>query len=189
MLNWIPAFLMRAQHMPLSALALWFAPAAGLSMGIGIFGGGALVNAFARRSPRAYALIPALAALALIPLFVAALLVRSWPVSLALMVVPMICCTIYVAPALALVQNLTPPRGRATASAFMLLVFNLVGLGGGPLAVGMVSDAARAALGADSLRLALMCIAPAALLAALAQYAMSRTVTADLDAVSKEATP
>jgi predicted MFS family arabinose efflux permease len=185
MLNWIPAFLMRAEHMPLRDLALWFAPAAGLSMGIGIFGGGALVSAFARRSARAYALVPALAALVLIVPFIAALLAPSWQLSLSLLIPPMICCTIYVAPALALVQNLTPPRARATASAFLLLVFNLVGLGGGPLVIGMISDAAAPSLGADSLRLGLACVGPAALLAAIAQYAMSRVVIADVGVQTK----
>ena len=41
MLNWIPAFLMRTQKMPLEAMATWFAPAAGITFGIGILGGGA----------------------------------------------------------------------------------------------------------------------------------------------------
>ena len=186
MLNWIPAFLMRTQHMPLRDLSFWFAPAAGLSMGVGIWGGGALVGAFARRSPRAFALVPSLAALIMVPSLVAALLAPSWQISLALMVPPMICCTIYVAPALALVQNLTPPRGRATASAILLLVFNLVGLGGGPLVIGMVSDALKPAMGAESLRIALMCAAPAALLAALAHYALSRVVSQDLNAANQE---
>src|SRR3546814_15400806 len=36
MLNWIPAFLMRTQKMPLEAMATWFGPAAGITFGIGI---------------------------------------------------------------------------------------------------------------------------------------------------------
>src|SRR3546814_17188428 len=35
MLNWIPAFLMRTQRMPLDAMATWFGPAAGITFGIG----------------------------------------------------------------------------------------------------------------------------------------------------------
>lgn len=180
MLNWIPAFLMRTQGMPLSALATWFAPAAGITFGLGIWGGGALVNWAARRSPAAYALVPCAATLVLIPSFAAALLVGSWQWSLALMLVPMVACTIYVAPALALVQNLTPPRARATASAILLLMFNLVGLGGGPLVIGMISDAIAPAHGAESLRYALLCTLPAAALAAIAQFRMARVVSADM---------
>src|SRR3546814_17425482 len=95
MLNWSPAFLMRVQGMPLSAMATWFAPAAGITFGIGILGGGWLVSRAARKSPRAYGTIPALAAAILVPPFIAALLVDSWQLSLALMLVPMAASLVY----------------------------------------------------------------------------------------------
>ena len=143
MLNWIPAFLMRVQGMPLSAMSTWFAPAAGTTFGVGILGGGWLVSRAARTSPRAYGTIPAIAAAVLVPTFIAALLVDSWQWSLALMLVPMAACIVYVAPALALVQNLTAPRSRATASAVLMLMFNIVGLGLGPPFVGVISGALK----------------------------------------------
>jgi len=179
MLNWIPAFLMRTQGMPLEAMATWFAPAAGITFGVGILGGGWLVSHAAKRSPRAYGAIPALATAVLIPTFAAALLVESWQISLALMLVPMAACTAYVAPALALVQNLTPPRSRATAAAVLMLMFNIVGLGLGPLFIGVVSDALKPAHGDESLRWALMTIVPFALAAGLAQFAMTRHLDRD----------
>ena len=107
---------------------------------------------------------------------------HDWRVSLALLLVPMAACTIYVAPALALVQNLTPPRARATSSAILLLMFNIVGLGGGPLFIGLVSDALKAAHGNDSLRLALLCILPFAAVAAAAQFTMARHLEDDFAA-------
>ncbi|PKQ00604.1 MAG: MFS transporter [Alphaproteobacteria bacterium HGW-Alphaproteobacteria-13] len=179
MLNWIPAFLMRTQDMPLSAMAIWFAPAAGITFGLGIWGGGWLVSRAAHRSPRAYGAIPALASLVLVPSLAAALLVDSWQVSLALMLVPMVACTIYIAPALALVQNLTPPRSRATAAAVLMLMFNIVGLGLGPLFVGVGSDALKPAYGDDSLRWALMTLIPFAVAAGFAQFAMTRHLERD----------
>ncbi|WP_288986639.1 MFS transporter [uncultured Sphingopyxis sp.] len=179
MLNWIPAFLMRTQGMPLDAMATWFAPAAGITFGIGILGGGWLVSHVAKRSPRAYGSIPALATAVLIPSFAAALLVDSWQVSLALMLIPMAACTAYVAPALALVQNLTPPRSRATAAAVLMLMFNIVGLGLGPLFIGVVSDHLKPAYGDESLRWALLTILPFAVAAGLAQFAMTRHLDQD----------
>lgn len=179
MLNWIPAFLMRVQGMPLSAMSTWFAPAAGITFGIGILGGGWLVSRAARTSPRAYGTIPAIAAAVLVPTFIAALLVDSWQLSLALMLIPMAACIVYVAPALALVQNLTAPRSRATASAVLMLMFNIVGLGLGPLFVGMISDALKPEYGDESLRWALMAIIPFAIVAGLAQYAMTRHLDKD----------
>ncbi len=181
MLNWIPAYLMRVQHMPLIAVAHWFGPAAGICMGLGIWGGGALVNAAEKISVRAYALIPGLAMLVAAPSFALALFAGSWRSSLALMLLPMICVTIYVAPALALVQTLAPVAGRATATAILLLAFNIIGLGGGPLAIGMISDALAHAHVAGGLQLALLYTAPTAVIAACAYYALSRTIVADTE--------
>src|SRR3546814_8592093 len=90
------------------------------------------------------------------------------------MLCPLAACTAYVAPALALVQNLTPPRSRATAAAVLMLMFNIVGLGLGPLFIGVVSDALKPGHGDESLRWALMTILPFAIAAGLAQFAMTR---------------
>lgn len=182
MLNWIPAFLMRTQGMPLSAMATWFGPAAGITFGIGMLGGGGLVSRLAQKSPRAYAIIPAICSLIVIPSFAAALMVDSWQWSLALLLVPMAACTAYVAPALALVQNLIPARARATAAATLLLMFNIVGLGGGPLFIGKVSDMLKPEYGDGSLRWALMAILPVVLAAALAQFAMAKHLDKELAA-------
>lgn len=179
MLNWIPAFLMRTQKMPLEAMASYYAPAAGITFGIGILGGGWLVSHRAKISPRAYGSIPAFASLLLIPTFVLALLADSWQMSLALLLIPMAACTVYVPPALALVQNLTPPRSRATASALLLLVFNIIGLGLGPLFTGMLSDMFKPSLGDDSLRWALMGLMPVAAAAGIAQFLMTRHLDQD----------
>ncbi|MEQ8310219.1 MAG: MFS transporter [Sphingopyxis sp.] len=179
MLNWIPAFLMRTQQMPLEAMATWFAPAAGITFGVGILGGGWLVSHRAKISARAYGTIPALATAVLIPTFIAALLVDSWQVSLALMLLPMAACTVYIAPALALVQNLTPPRSRATAAALLMLMFNIVGLGLGPLFAGMISDFLKPEFGDASLRWALLALMPFAAAAGIAQFAMTRHLDSD----------
>ena len=104
----------------------------------------------------------------------------SWQLSLALMMIPMAACTAYVAPALALVQNLTPPRSRATAAAVLMLMFNIVGLGLGPLFVGGVSDWLKPVHGDASLRWALMTLVPFAIAAAVAQLAMTRHLEKDL---------
>lgn len=187
MLNWIPAFLMRVQGMPLGEIARWFGPAAGLCMGLGIWGGGALVNWLGKRDLRAYAYVPGLAVLVTAPTLALAVMASSWQASLLLMLVPMTCCTMFTAPALALVQNLSPVGARATATALVLLAFNIVGLGCGPLAIGMVSDALSAAGQDAPLRTALLCATPVAVLAALAYFALSRVVDRDAAAVLKEA--
>jgi len=187
-LAWTPAFLMRTQGMSMGELSSWFALAAGASMGLGIWGGGAVVNLLAGKSPRAYALVPCACMLLAAPTLGLALLAQTWQASLLLLIVPMILTTAFVAPALALVQNLAPPNARATASALLLLVFNLIGAGGGPLFIGMISDAYAPAHGVESLRIALLCLLPVAIAAGLSHYAVSRFVARDLAAVSDTAT-
>jgi predicted MFS family arabinose efflux permease len=179
MLNWLPAFLMRERGMPLAELAKWFGPAAGLCMGLGIWGGGALVSAAARRNVAAYGWLPATSMALTAPLLASALFAPGWGLSLLLMVAPMITCICYVAPALALAQNLAPINVRATATALLLLAFNIIGLGLGPLAVGLASDALNRAGVAHALQWAILLLAPVALGSALAYLAMSRTVAAD----------
>lgn len=187
MLSWIPAFLMRVQGMPLAEMARWYGPVAGLCFGIGIAGGGALVNWAGRRSLTAYAWVPGVSMLVTAPSLAMALLAPDWQTSLALMTIPMITCTMYTAPALALVQNLSPVASRATVTALLLLGFNLVGLGCGPLAIGMLSDALAAQQAADPLRIALLWTAPVCLVAALGYSAVSRVVLRDAATVLREA--
>jgi hypothetical protein len=64
----------------------------------------------------------------------------------------------YLGPSFALIQGLAPLRLRALWAAITLLVINLLGLGLGPMLVGMISDALRPSLGADSLRYALLAV-------------------------------
>jgi predicted MFS family arabinose efflux permease len=182
MLNWIPAYLMRVQAMPLAAMGTWFAPVAGITFAAGTLGGGWLVARLSQRSPRAYGRVPAIATAILIPSLIAALTIDGWPAALALMIVPLTACTFYIAPSLALVQNLTPPRARATATAILMLMFNIVGLGFGPLFVGFVSDMLKPGHGIESLRWGLMALIPFAVAACAVQIAMTRHLDRDFAA-------
>ena len=62
----------------------------------------------------------------------------------------------YHGPGLAIIQSVTPSSMRATVSAILIFIISLVGLGLGPLAVGMISDFLNPIYGKESLRYALM---------------------------------
>ena len=53
-------------------------------------------------------------------------------------------------------QSLVRPHMRALASAILLFIINLIGLGLGPWFVGMLSDALKPAYGVDAIRYALL---------------------------------
>jgi len=158
----------------------YYSIVAGATLAVGTLIGGVLVSRICTRNPRAYALVPSLAFVIAAPFFVVAILVPSWGWALVLIALPLVMVNVFVAPALALVQNLVPPNARSTTTAMLMLVLNLVGLGAGPFAIGAISDGFAPTYGADSLQIAMLFLAPMMLLAAAAHYGVSRFVEHDL---------
>ncbi len=87
----------------------------------------------------------------------------------------------YIGPTMALVQNLAPCKMRATFIAISLLVPNVLNLIVAPQGVALISDLAAGPHGpdADSLRLALLILAPSGFWAAWHYWAACRTMIAD----------
>ena len=87
----------------------------------------------------------------------------------------------YIGPAMALIQNLAPARMRATFIAVSLLVANVLNLIVAPQAVGFMSDhfAGPAGADAESLRLALLILAPTGFWAAYHYWAAAKTIVAE----------
>ena len=171
LLNWTPAFLMREKGMSLREVAIWYALVSGLSAAFGSWASGVLVDRLGKARPAAYALVPGIAVLISLPLVLAFIFAPTWPIALACFVVPGILIQSYLAPCLAVVQNAMPPAQRGVAAAFLLFVLNLIGLGGGPVFVGMMSDHFKAQYGVHALKAALVSVSPVFLLAFLSQMA------------------
>lgn len=158
--SWSPAFLMRVQGATLGDIGSWYAPLIGLSIALGIAGSGMLGDRFARRGVHRYPLVPAVAFVLAFPLYLAALSAHGWKASVLLLAVPQGLTFMYLAPAVAVIQNLVPAERRTTASALLLFVLNLFAVGCGPLYVGAVSDWAKPQYGTESLRIALYALVP-----------------------------
>jgi MFS family permease len=120
----------------------------GLAMGVtsggaaivGTLLGGGLADRFVKRDPRAYAIIPAIGAVGGLPFSLAILNAPSLAIAFALSLVPGLMSALWLGPAYASVQGMVRPESRATATAILLFIANLIGLGMGPLAVGLASD-------------------------------------------------
>ncbi len=162
--NWTPAFLMRHQHMTLTQIATVYSVCVGVAVGFGTWFSGYLADRLSRRDPRAYAMIPFWGSLVALPFAVAGYLAPTWQTSMACLTVSGAAGILYLAPALAVVQNIVPAQARSTSAALLLLVLNLIGLGGGPVFVGKLSDLLKPRFGIDSLQIALLCGAPVLLL-------------------------
>lgn len=119
-------------------------------------------------------------ALATIPSFIAFYTHQLWVAKLMFwLFIPAI--YFYIGPTMALVQNLAPAKMRATFIAVSLLVANVLNLIVAPQAVGFMSDyfAGPAGADAESLRLALLILAPTGFWAAYHYWAANKTIIAE----------
>ncbi|QMW24193.1 spinster family MFS transporter [Sandaracinobacteroides saxicola] len=174
-LNWAPAWLMRVHGMSLKDVATWFSPAIAAGMGVGILLSGIATDRLARRSPRWNAWVPAAAFGLAGPLFALALAAPSWPWAVVLLALPCGLFMSYVAPTFAVLQSLVPADSRSTASAVMLFTMNIIGMGGGPLLVGVLSDRFAAA-GPAGLTQAMTWLIPLFVLAAALHLLVARAL-------------
>jgi predicted MFS family arabinose efflux permease len=152
-------FFFRTHGPELAALARPFhlhaAGFLGISLGLisgiggvlGVWLGGRIADQAAARDLRAYGSIPALSTIAALPFGIAVFWVHSVPVALALMVVPTIIGSFWFGSVHTVETSVVPPHMRATSSAVGVLILNLVGLGLGPLCVGLLSDYFSKSLG------------------------------------------
>ena len=88
----------------------------------------------------------------------------------------------YIGPMLAMTQGLVKLRMRATASAILLFILNMVGLGAGSFVVGFLNDALTGRFGAEAIRYSLLAVALVGGLASLFFLQASRTLGTDLSA-------
>ena len=173
LLSWMPAYLIRDLGMSLSQIASSYSVVAGVTIGIGTLVGGYVVDAVAPRRPFLYALLPGTAVLLGLPFLFGLAQAQSWPVALLFMAGPYVLLNCYLAPALTVIQNGVAPNQRAAAGAIFLFVLNIIGLGCGPLLIGMASDHFAPVHGTHALRMALLCLAPVFVLVFLVQLAAS----------------
>jgi MFS family permease len=167
----MPAYLIREQGMSLSQIASSYSVVAGVTIGIGTLAGGYVVDAVAPRRPFLYALLPGSAVLLGLPFLFGLAQAQTWSVALLFMAGPYVLLNCYLAPALTVIQNGVAANQRAAAGAIFLFVLNIIGLGCGPLLIGMASDHFAPVYGTHSLRMALLCLAPVFVLVFLVQLA------------------
>lgn len=152
----VPLYFIRVHDVALGELGI----ALGLLLG-GVGGVGAIVigkvcDRLSARDLRWRPWIIALTSVIALPFAAAFLLADTKMSAYALYAVPSFFGLIYASISYAAMQELAPPRMRAMASAVMLLCLTLIGIGIGPVLVGILSDAFAAELGQRSIARALL---------------------------------
>ncbi|MCK0508157.1 spinster family MFS transporter [Aromatoleum anaerobium] len=164
---WNATFLVRSHGLPLQHAGLLAGLIGGSSAGFGVLFSGWLTDHLTRHGQHWHLRIPLIGhAIAVVAL--AAYLL--WPVDTLIRVgtvpVPtaMLWCALngffsvwWVAPSYSYITHLVAPNRRAVALAFLTIMTTLLGVGVGPLLIGLISDTLRPLYGAESLRYALLC--------------------------------
>jgi MFS family permease len=179
--QWQPAFFIRSFGLSTGELGTWLAVVYGVGGLLGTYWGGELASRYASHRER---LQLKTMAIALLGFAVVSAIVYLSPyavpafgaLGLATLGVGMT-----LGPMLAAIQTLVPERMRAMSIAFIYLFANLIGMGLGPLAAGVLSDAFRPWAGEESLRYALLSLCPGYFWAAWHVWIASKTVTRDLE--------
>jgi MFS family permease len=182
-LSWLASFFIRSHGMTTGELGTWLAMSTGLFGAIGVFAGGMIADKLAPRDKRWYMWIPAGAGAIAIPFMIAVMLVPGQYTALILAFIPGLMYNVYLGNCIATTHGLVGQRMRATSSAILFLILNIIGLGLGPASIGMLSDFLTPSLGTDSLRYAMLILIPGVTIwSVLHFYLASRTLQKDLAA-------
>lgn len=157
---------------------------AGIGGAFGAYMGGVIADKYGGRDYRAYVSVPAIASVVTIPIYIFAVTLPFASFAILTLTLNAILGTLWYGPVYATAQTIVPAHMRATASAILLFVINLVGLGLGPLAVGALSDvlAIHAGLGAaEGIRWALIISAFSGLGAGALFWMARRTIREEME--------
>lgn len=156
MFFWLPSFFVRSYHLSLLNASLFYGAVLLIGGLAGIWAGGWLGDRFGHSRRSQYARIPAIAFILAVPFYVLAILSPTLTLSFVVLLVPTALGLAWLGPVISAIQHLVPPNMRATASAIFLFINNLIGIGLGTFAIGLLSDTLQAQFGDDSLRYSIL---------------------------------
>ena len=133
-------YFIRMFGLDLATVGLIFGVVGGIAAGIGTLMGGFLTDWAAKKSGRWYALVPAIGLLIACPLYILVYTRDDWKLAAGLLLIPGIFHYTYLGPTFGVIQNAVSLRMRATATALLFFVLNLIALGFGPPFCGWVID-------------------------------------------------
>ncbi|MBT3459604.1 MAG: MFS transporter [Halieaceae bacterium] len=155
--NFYPSYLMRTHGFTVAEVGFALGLVSGVAGAIGTFMGGYLADRWGQDDKRWYVWIPIIGnCLAIVPMTFAILSDNATLVLLVLFPANIL-NSLYLGPSIAMCQSLVSPAMRAMASAVLFFILNMIGLGLGPVIVGILSDSFASVFGANNLRYAMLC--------------------------------
>lgn len=138
--TWFPALMVRLYGLGPAHIGMQFGLALGLGTSVGAVLGGGVASRLACRDLRWLTRLPFVSMCLLWPLYQMAIFAPTVQLSLFLVAVVSAVGGVAVGPSLAAMQLVVPAPIRAKGAALNGLIGSLIGIGGAPLLVGMVSD-------------------------------------------------
>lgn len=182
---WTGSFLARTHHMGLAERSTYLALVLGIGGVLGNLIAGNLIDRLGQRDVRWAVWVPAIGYIIAIPVTVVALLTDHRETCLILLPIAFLVPTLYLVSLWTLTTGLVGSRTRAFASALLLLILTLIGIGGGPSVAGWLSDRLKPSFGDDSLRYALLLGPVLAVWMVIHFFLAGRTLAQDLEATRK----
>ena len=179
-ITWVPSFLIRSYGMSTGDVGTYLGLILGIPGGIGIALGGYLADRYGARDTRWYLWIVSVALIASTPLFFGVYLSNTAFASLMFLILPILLGNFYQATTFSQTQGLVSLRMRSVAAAVLLFILNMIGLGAGPQAVGILSDILQPSYGDESLRYALLILSTVQIWAAYHYYQAGKSLKDDL---------
>lgn len=184
--GFLPSFMVRSFQMELAQLGVWLGLILGISGGAGFFFGGYFADRLGQGSHRKSFNFIALTILLSAGLSAMMFLAKDSVTALLLFILPAATTNVYLAPVLSQAQSLVALRMRATTSALVLLIINVIGLAFGPLITGMLSDYLEPKFAEESMRYSLLIMSSVVLPWAVWHYfCAGKWIDADLQRASE----
>jgi len=178
---WIVDFLFRSHGLTYANLTWPLALVIGIGGGLGTVLGGYIADLWGRKDESAYFSFIALAYVLSVPFFVLAIWAGTPALCFGVFFFVFLLHNSVAGPSYALVQNLAPVKLRAFAAALFLFILSVIGMGLGPLYIGMLSDFWEPSMGeADALRWALTTLAPIWVIAGMILFIARKALLTDL---------
>lgn len=186
-MQWQPAFFIRSYGLKTGYLGTWLAISVGVSGLLGTYLGGYWASRHAgNNEPLQLRVLAGLnAGFGLISAFV--YLTRDYHLSFVLIGIANAVGALESGPSFAAMQAVVPERVRGMSISVVFLFANLIGVGLGPLLVGVLSDWLHPLLGEESLRYALAAMGPGYFWGAWHLWRASKCVRRDIDTATKQA--
>ena len=181
--QWLPTYFMRSYGLDAAQVGVWFALVAGGGGIIGAYLSVYLTGRYAARKEglqmRCMAAAFVIAGCSYVMMFLS----NTFSHVIIFLTIPIVLGGMMNGPTFSAIQSLVGEQMRSVTLALIFLIANFVGLGLGPVASGALSDLLEPALGQESLRYALLMIAPGLGWVAYYFWKAGKTIEADIKAI------